>query len=254
MKILKILLVGLGIGSLGTISLSAATIGLSGTFDLSGRITVTQDAGTGMGHILWDSDIAPFTHDMFTLSGSSLNFNGVNVNENGQNVIHDLNNPPQIVGASFPNFDFIDFQVVPGLPSLLINFINNGAFAAHGCDNPTGPAASGQVCTLPGSPFGFVNSLSGGVLKSTAQFNFSGVTSDFLSAWTAVYSVNFDGPYQNVIAPFLNPTGAANSGQQTYAGSVVITITSLPEPNTMALLGGAMILGSLFLRRRVRAR
>jgi hypothetical protein len=141
------------------------------------------------------------------------------------------------------------------LPSLLINFINNGAFAAHGCDSPTGTGVAGQICTLPGSPFAFINSLSGGVVKSSANFNFSGVTSDGLSTWTGVYSVNFDVPYQNIIAPFLNPTGAASSGQQTYAGSVVITVNpTVPEPGTMALLGAGLVLGSLSLRRRFRTR
>jgi len=163
------------------------------------------------------------------------------------------------VGTTFTNFDFIDFTVTPGLPSLLINFINNGAFAAHGCDNPTGPAAGGQICTLAGSPFAFQNSTFGAgqtCCHSTAQFTFNGVTADLLSTWTGVFSVNFDTPYQTVIAPFLNPTGAATSGQQTYAGSVTITInpTSVPEPGTMALLGGGLILGSLSLRRRLAKR
>jgi len=84
MKKWKLLILGIGACGLGAISMSAAPVGLSGNFDLSGRITVTQDAGTGVGHILWDSDVPPNAHDFFTLSGSNLNFNNANVNENGQ--------------------------------------------------------------------------------------------------------------------------------------------------------------------------
>jgi len=256
-KNLKNLLLGVGVCSLGALNMSAAPIGLSGSFDLSGRIQVTQDAGTGAGHILWTSDVGPgFNSEQFTLSGSALDFNGVLVNENGQNTIHNLNNPPQTVGIAFPDFRFIEFTVAGALPDLMLNFINNGAFAAHGCDAPGGAAAVGQICTLPGSPFGFINlpKSAGGCCQSTATFTMSGRTEDLLSVWTGAFSVNFDVPYQTIIAPFLNPTGAASAGPQAYSGTVTITIQAVPEPGTMALLGGGLMLASLAFRRRFRTR
>lgn len=108
-KALKIGLVILGACSLGVVNLPASP--LFGSFNISGTITVTQDAGTGLGHITWKSDLGPgFTADMFTLTASNLN-DGAVVNENGQNQIMDLaNNVAPVDGAGFANLDFINFS------------------------------------------------------------------------------------------------------------------------------------------------
>jgi hypothetical protein len=243
----------LGACSLGVVNLPASP--LFGSFTISGQITVSQDAGTGVGHITWKSDLAPtFTADMFSLSASNLNNPGA-VNENGQNVIHDLNNPPQTVDAGgFANFDFIDFIVTAGLPSLNINFINSGPFGI--CQNPGGPAAGGQICTLPGSPFGFINSLQGGnCCTSSATFTFSGNTNDGgLSHWTGQFSTNFNTPYQTVIAPFIASCGGAPcaaSVTNTFAGTVTITANIVPEPATLFMIGTGLIGLAALVRRRL---
>src|ERR1039457_433249 len=167
----------LGACALGVVSASASPIGLSGNFSSKGRGVINQFACSTPpcpGSIVWTSDQPGNAPDMFTLSGSNnLFLNGNPLNENGQNVIHDLNNPPQVVGTTFGLFDFIDFTAGPAAPSLMANFVSLGDFASTGCPFATSAPAPGQPCTLPGSPFAFTNSSSS---TSSVTFNVSGVT------------------------------------------------------------------------------
>ncbi len=146
-------------------------------------------------------------------------------------TIDDLTNPPATVdGAGFANETFVSFDAAPLLPTLLINFISQGVFSSASC--LTAPAP-GQTCTpnVPGgSPFNFINTSQN---TSSATFVFSGVSSDGLSNWTGVFTSQFNHNFQTVLAT-LASTGSVSN---TYSGT--ITVTPIPEPNTLLLVLGA---------------
>jgi hypothetical protein len=196
---------------LSTATLSASPI--SGAFDFGGSITVVDNT-----QITWS--LPPANKSLIVASNGS--FSGLV----GTDItIRNLTNPPDIVdGGGFPNQLFISFDAAPLLPNLLINYIAPGVFSAAACG--AAPAV-GQVCTLPGSPFSFINTPSG----SSATFDFTGVTSDGLSTWSGVFTSNFTIPYQTVFSRLATVGSITNS----YSG----TITAVPEPNTVLMVLGA---------------
>jgi hypothetical protein len=193
---------------------------LSGTFDMSGTITVT---GT---NISWTSDLSPFLPEMFSLTVGTGSFAGAE----GQNGISDLNIASEPIGTTFvDNTPFITFDVVP-LPSLMLNFINAGIDSSAEC---FAPAAAGQTCTPPnpgGSPFNLQN-LS--ATQSTAAFIFSGVTADGLSDWSGTFTAQFnDEPFQQVLATL----GTSGTVSASYSAEVTVTPLVTPEPTSAFML------------------
>jgi hypothetical protein len=192
-----------------------------GTFAMSGQITVT-----GNSTISWNSDLSPFTANMFTLSLGT----GIYSGENGQNGITTLTNPPDLVGTGFTPALFIQYDVAPGPSALDVSYIFPGTGGSAGCSQ-TANTSGTQTCTLPGSPFTFTNAQNG---DSTATFTFSGVTANGLDSWTGQFSANFLVPYQTIVASFIaNPTSATIT--DTFAGT--ISVSSVPEPGTFMLIG-----------------
>jgi hypothetical protein len=220
------------LAGLTVLHLPAAPI--SGTFNMSGIVTVTANT------ITWQSDLIPNAADMFTLTAGAGSF----ATENGQNTVDNLNTPPDVVDTTgFPPTPFISFNVTPGLPVLDINFIFLGIGGAAGCSQA--PAVP-QTCTPPnpgGSPFTFTNEPAN---QSTAQFVFSGVTSDGLSNWRGVFTAGFNQPFQNVLAAFA--AGGSGVVSNTFAGTV--TVTSIPEPAPGFMLASGLILVLLSLGTR----
>jgi len=199
--------------------LSAAA--LTGTFDMSGTITVTSTT------ISWTSDLSPFASQMFTLTAGTGSFS----TEDGQNGVSNLNISAEPVGTTFvDNTPFITFDVAP-LPSLMLSFISAGIDGSAGCT--ASPAAAGQICTPPnpgGSPFNFQN-LS--ATQSTASFIFSGKTSDGLSTWSATFTSQFNNmSFQQVLAT-LNASGTVSN---SYSAAVTVTPISTPEPTPAFML------------------
>ncbi|HWB86065.1 MAG TPA: hypothetical protein VG675_18120 [Bryobacteraceae bacterium] len=196
--------------------LPAAPI-LNGAFDISGTITVVDSSS-----ITWTLP-PPNKALIGSTSGSFAGLTGTNV------TINNLTNPPAVVdGAGFPDEEFISFDADPTLPTLLINFIFQGVNPSAACG---APPAVGQLCALPNSPFDFQNTAGGG---SRAGFVFSGVTSDGLSHWTGNFTSQFSVPYQTIFAQL------ATNGSVTNTYSATFTVTSIPEPNTVLFVIGAL--------------
>ncbi|HWC95104.1 MAG TPA: hypothetical protein VG456_00105 [Candidatus Sulfopaludibacter sp.] len=209
---------------------SASTIG---TFNMSGIITVTST------DITWQTDAAGHAADMFTLSGGTDLYS----TEDGQNGIANLNDATEPVGSTFGPFPFITFEVDPSVPNLLINFIKPGIYTSADCF--TTPAATGQTCTLPGSPFSFVND---SPTSSTASWTFSGVTADG-NNWSAIFTSQFaTESYQDVLAGL-----ASGSVTSTYSAAEVTVSgpSSVPEPGPLSTvtLGAGLLALSLSIKK-----
>jgi hypothetical protein len=200
--------------------LSAAA--LSGTFDMSGTLTVTSTT------ISWTSDVSPFASQLFSLTAGTGSFS----TEDGQDGVANLNIASEPVGTTFANTPFITFDVVPE-SALLLNRLNAGIDGTAGCT--ASPAAAGQVCTPPnpgGSPFNFQN-LS--ATQSTASFIFSGVTADGLSTWSATFTSQFNNmSFQQVLASL----AASGSVSNSYSANVTVVPipVSTPEPTPAFML------------------
>jgi len=217
---------------------SALASPLSGTFNLTGTITVTPTV------IDWNSDVSPFLAQMFSLSAGTGSFSG----EDGQNTVTDLAIASEPIGVTFASAPFISFDVVPGLPSLMIDFIYPGTGTAAGC--ALAPPAVGQTCTPAnppnGSPFTFVNNNPPAAIQSEAEWVFTGLTSDGASDWKGDFTAQFNEPYQTVLANY------ASSGSLTAAFSGTVTVTVIPEPASFVMLG--LGLGALLATRRYKRR
>ncbi len=236
----------LAIASTLTGSLSASTV-ISGTFDLNGSVTATlntiswtSDGGASqMGTIENNSDLSG---SFFGLGDSMVSIE--NLDRNGP--------PAEPVGMMFTGQPFITFlaPAAASFPTLMINYIAPGSGSAADCG---APAAGGQTCTLPssevpgGSPFTFINTstLIDGqpIITSSVTFDFSGLTSDGLSAWSGIFTSQFNEPFQEVLNQFVTTGAITNS----YSDSnLVITLSqsqsAAPEPGGLALMGVGLLL------------
>jgi len=154
-----------------------------------------------------------------------------------------LMNPPEIVG-NFPLTPFISFNNAGITTILSISRIEPGIFPSTQCGDAP---AVGQVCTLPGSPFSFSNNPG---LQASATFVLDGTTSGnpgFQSNWTANLTVQFptNTPYQTVFSN-LNTNGFVT---RTVSGT--ISLSTVPEPESLLIMGSGLIGLATLLRRRI---
>ena len=240
MRRIRLLFLGLTLPGLFT-TLSASAI--SGTFNISGTFKMS---GTGAATIItWKSDLTPtFTPDMFSTTAATGSFAG----EDGQNTIDNLDISSEPIGTEFADTPFIAFDVLPGLPGLDINFIYPGVGGSAACK--AAPAV-GQTCTPAnpgGSPFTFTNFPPPRSIQTTAEFVFTGVTSDGLSEWEGVFTSGFNKPFQTVLAAFA--PGGSGSVTNTFAGTITVTpISNAPEVSPALMLVSG--LGLLLLLKRI---
>ena len=222
---------------MGLSCVAASASPIFGTFNMSGTITVSAT------DMLFKGDITPFTPERFTLTAATGSF----VGQNGQNTVYNLNIGAQPVGSVFPPVPFITFNVIPGLPDLNINFIYAGTEGSADCF--LAPAVP-QHCTPPnpgGSPFNFTNNHGFFSIQSSANWVFTGVTSDGLSNWEAVFTSQFNTPFQTVLGTIETGGSVTN----TYSGTVTVA-AAVPEPASLSLIGFGVLLIAVGARRRLR--
>jgi hypothetical protein len=232
----------------------------TGHFDFGGTIYVTGAGGVatpggvcpaGTQCIFW-TDPTNTALNKADISGSGLPNGNIPLAISGNLAanIFNLTNPPEVVGgAGFAPSPFMTFNNGGITTSLLINFIDPGIYSSANCFSAP---ISGQQCTLPGSPFNFVNNSPpsvgnpcGDLCQATATWVFEGVTSEgnkWVGNFTSQFPLGKD--YQEVFSD-LATTGFVSN---TFSGT--ITLIPTPEPATMGLTGGALLLAGLCLRRK----
>ena len=209
---------------------------ISGTFNMSGIVTATGSA------IDYFTDQTGHTANLFTMSGGTDSFAGIN----GQEVVANIAN--ETVNTAFPKADFITIAGIT--PTLQINEIFGGTSPNKTSAACNVPVAVNDTCTPDyltgalGSPFTFVDNPPGGNLSS-ATWVVSGVTSDGLSNWDAIFTSQFPSSYQAVLSSFV-----AN-GSITNAYSATVFVTAIPEPGTLGfiMIGCGLIGLGMGLRR-----
>jgi hypothetical protein len=209
---------------------------ISGTFQMNGVVTATATTLDFLG-------VDGTTPNVFTLSLGTGSF----ASENGTNTIHNLNQATEPVNTTItPPQDFIDFTVMPGLPSLMVGYIPMGNGGLAGCSMPASGTVPPQTCTVPGSPITLQNNNDGGVVTgSSATWTVTGPTSDRSANWTGVFTSQFVGQsYQDVLATL------AAHGSVTDSYSANVTVSAVPEPGTLLTAGFGMLLAALIARRR----
>jgi len=229
----------------------------SGSFDISGTVFVTAaganpvvtPAGTcaaATACIFWED---PTGTVIDKVDISSVNDTaGVTFGNDAANI-YPLTNPPEVVGTFSPMLFMDGFG--GSVTSLLINKIDPGIYTSVNCGSSG--LFSGATCTLPNSPFNFVNNPPptpagtpcGTQCQATASWVFEGVTAGnpgTQSTWVGNFTSQFPlgTTYQAVLAQL-----AANGFvSNTYSATITLTPTApVPEPGTMGMTIGAALIG-----------
>ena len=219
---------------LGILSIpdTAVAQGMVGNFNLVGNV----NSGSGV------IDFSPLgMGGAFTVGGSPTGSFAPLGSTGG--ALADLSAVPVASAVSVSNF--LTFVAEPGL-SAQLTLLPAGTFGSEQCF--AAPAA-GQTCTPPGSPFNFSN-LTG--TSSSLSFDVIGTMGDGLggtSSFTGTFlSPFYEANYQSTLQAF----GYGAIVTTPFVATFVVkgTPTTVPEPSTVVLVGGALALLFAASRRR----
>jgi hypothetical protein len=256
---MRIEVLGLAVLFAGLVESAFGATITQGFFDISGTIYVTNPeatpvvtpAGTcpaNQACIFWqDSNAA--NDQMVDISAASLPNGNIPAALAGNDAanIANLTNPPDAVGSAISVPSFMTFNNAGITTVLDLTLIDPGIYPSTDC---TAPAAVGQVCTLPGSLFSFVNNPPGPG-QATATWVFEGVTDTTGVTWTGNFTSQFPSstPFQTVISDLTTNGYVSNTFSATI--TLIPPATTTPEPGTMGLIGvgGGFICVSAILRR-----
>jgi hypothetical protein len=241
-----VLFVGLAQSSFGSI-ISNGNFAINGTIyvvnfgvdpDGAGPLGTCGAAG---GCIDWQSG-GSATLNVADISLSGLPNGDIPLAIAGNNAanIFNLTNPPDNVAP--PVF----------FPQMFLTFANGGVTTQLDITtifpgiNGNPACLVGPQCTPAGSLFNFVNNISN---QATATWAFAGVThlpgQVPQSTWTGNFTSQFAVPYQTVLA------NLAANGFVSNTYSATITLTTVPEPGSLIIMGSGLIGLAGLLRRRI---
>jgi hypothetical protein len=184
--------------------------------------------------------------DQFTLGGGTGSFAG----SDGTNDVNSISGAVNPVNTAFTPTVFISFPSGPA-QTLNLDFIDAGVNPSTGC--AATPPAGGQTCTpaaVSGQILSMLNLDNTSANASTVSWTVSGVTSDGLSTWSALFTAQFIVPYQTLLAEI----AAGDTVTDTYSATVDVTpnVSPTPEPGTLVLFGSGLLGVAGLIRRKVR--
>ncbi len=213
--------------AMGCVPAFAGSIDDSGVLNIAGSVEVSKGSidfypvGGGTGTF---SIFAPETGIFAPLMGST-------------GTALDLNNSVEPINTPVNVPDFMTFAAAPNL-SFTLTELPQGTFTS--CDPP--PAAPGQTCTVPGTPYDLTNQTAN---SSIASFTVDGYLTDtnnpgVQTAFTGIFTTQFESEsYQQVVATI------EGGGVVDASYSATFITTSTPEPASMLtmLSGGLLLIG-----------
>lgn len=215
---------------------SARAVPLMGQFSIAGL----ADVRVGPDYIDWGqlgNIFGPANGDILFTGGNG-DFMGIG---GTQGTIEDLDSTNNPVGVPFVDDNFLTAATQPSW-NFSLRYIFPGSGTAAGCTN-----VAGDVCTPFGSPFTITNLNGGG---ASVALRLSGVVSDGsgdpASNFTGAFTTQFT---TLTAADLLAQIASLGYVQSSHSANFDVNVTAVPEPATLALLGGGLS-AFAFLRRR----
>jgi len=214
--------------------LNLANCGTSGS-----GVTVTGNS------ITWNNNVAP-NYGCINIDSTNVVFSGGNLAGGEIGEIHNLTALPNVAITGF--MIFVGGGSNPGVGTL--SFDIGAAGLGPGLLNAcTGAETNGQSCSVAGAgPFVLTKSSTGTSVTLSAHGTVSDGTVP-ISTWQGSYTTQFAGLAPIDIQNFIEGLPDSNTGlgcvagscTSTYSGSFNVTVSQVPEPSSMFLIGAGLI-------------